>query len=402
MSGKGGTNEDRIFTADFALMFAGNLIIVSIYFLLMTTMALYAITVHGADSATGGVAASIFLVGGVLGRILSSRYVDWFGARRMTIAALVLQLVCCGLYFEDALGMGFLIGLRFVHGLSFGIANTTIPAMAVDGLPRKRLGEGTGYFMLSNSLGVGVGPLMSILLVMGIEYKVLFIICTVAAAIAILTTLLSSAGKSFKEGVRPGKFTVSSIIDPSTLKISIFMFFVALSYSSLNSFVTVYATDQGWAQFGPMVFLVYSVVLLISRPITGKMLDRFGDNSVLYPSILCAAIGVALAATAFNPIMLLCCGIFMALGFGTCMSCGQAVATRLAGSKKTTIAISTFFLLTDGGCGLGPVFLGFAAEAWGYRAMYWICALLALIGIVFYHFAHGRKPEAKAVAQDNS
>ncbi len=391
--------SERILTGNFALMFMGNLIVVSIYYLLMTTMALYAITKHGTDGATGGLVASMFLAGSIVGRIISGRYAAWIGSRKLTLVALLMQIVSCGLYFADSLGIIFLILVRFVHGFSFGIANTTIPAMAIDDLPRDKIGEGTGYFMLSSSLGLGIGPLMSILLVMGINYRVLFAICTILAVVSIAAILMSSSGKDFVEQERPQRFAIGSVIDRSTVKLSIFMFFVAVAYSSLNSFATVFAAEQGWDAIGPFIFLTYSIVLIITRPITGRLLDRYGENSVLYPSIFCMACGVLMAACAVNQWMLLSCGAFMALGFGTCMSCGQAVATKMTDQPTSALAISTFFLLNDSGCGLGPVILGIVVNAGGYRTMYWVCVLIALAGLIYYFFAHGRKAGEKSIHQ---
>ena len=91
--------------------------------------------------------------------------------------------------------------------------------------------------------------------------------------------------------------------------------------------------------------------------------------------------------------MLLLCGVFMATGFGTCMSTGQAAALKQT-KGSTALAVSTFFLLCDSGCGLGPFFLGFIVTAAGYRVMFWQCALVALLALVYYHFAHGRTANA--------
>ncbi len=394
------TQKGKIFTLDFVLMFIGNFVLVSVYFLLMVTMALYAITQFCVDSATGGLTASVFLVGGVIGRIVCGRYVHYLGLRTLTIISLAIQVIACICYFFNGLGIVFLICLRFVHGLSFGIANTTIPAMAVEQLPKYRIGEGTGYFMLSNSLGVGIGPLMSILVVMGIDYQILFIICTILSIVILGAILLSRYGRTFVRGPKPGRFTLASVIDTSTVQISVFMFFVAFAYSSMNAFVNVYAQEQGWGMYAPFIFLVYSIALLISRPITGKLMDRYGENIVLYPSIICMGICVIIAACAVNPFMLLSCGIFMALGFGTCMSVGQAVVTKRTRQKGMTLAISTFFLLLDTGCGIGPVFLGLIANVAGLRIMYWFCALISLCGLAYYHVVHGRG--VKRARRDNT
>lgn len=385
-------NRPSLFTRDFCLLFAANFIVVCIYFLLITTMAYYAVSSFGIGDSVAGLTASIFLVGGVIGRVISARYSMYLGLRRIALISLAVQLAMTLLYFASGLGIGFLIAVRLVHGFAFGIANTVIPAMAVETFPPDRIGESTGYFMMSNSLGVGIGPLMSIFVALGMDYSLLFAVCaalSVGAFVAVFSVRLkgaSSAGTAQRPPLEP--WSLRTIIDYSTVKLSVFMFLIAFSYSSLNSFANSYANELGMAVFAPFVFLVFSVTLVLTRPLAGKLMDRFGENAVLYPSIASMAVGLALAACVQNPVMLLLCGVFMATGFGTCMSTGQAVVVKQT-KGNTALAISTFFLLCDAGCGIGPFFLGFVVTAAGYSAMYWQCAVVALLALVYYHFAHG-------------
>ncbi|WP_165056401.1 MULTISPECIES: MFS transporter [unclassified Adlercreutzia] len=390
----------RIVTRDFVLLFIGNFIVVSVYFLLMTTMAYYAASSFGVDSSLAGLAASVFLVGGVLGRILSGKYAQGFGMKRMAIVALVAQVAMCVLYLADGLGIGFLIAVRFVHGLSFSVANTVMPALAVNALPPTRIGEGTGYFMLSSSLGLGIGPLMSVLTALGFDYSLLFYVCIALSVIALLVTVPvrasdrpegmhgSEEGASFAAEPKRG---LASVIDTSTIAFSMFMFLVALSYSSINAFINSYAIDLGMGVYAPLVFLVYSVTLLITRLFTGRLQDRYGENCVLYPSIASMSAGLLLAAFVSSPAMLLACGVFMATGFGTCMSVGQAAAIKLTAGNDTSRTISTFFLLCDGGCGIGPFIWGFVLSGFGYQGMYVTCAVVALCAVLYYRVVCSRK-----------
>lgn len=393
--------DQNIFTRDFVLLFAINLIVIIVQFLFLTTMAQYAIQHFHVDGAVGGITASIFMIGAVIGRILSAHYANALNLRKLCTLSLIGQLVFCCAYFASDIGIAFLIGVRLAHGLSFGLANTVVPALAVDSLPGHRIGEGTGYFLLSTSLGVGVGPLMSILTAMGLDYTVLFVLAACLSVVSLGLSLIVRPTKvelAVKEDPEKAKavhaekkWGVGTVIDLSTVRISFFMFLIGFACSSLNSFASAYAVELDMSFFAPFIFLVYSITLVITRPITGKLMDRYGENAVLYPSILSMGAGCAFAACASNPVMLVSCGIFMATGFGVCMSVGQAVAVKKTKSGNTALAISTFFLLCDIGIGLGPFFLGFIVEAAGYRAMYWQCVVVAVIAVIYYHFSHGRK-----------
>src|SRR5690606_35899133 len=51
-----------------------------------------------------------------------------------------------------------LLLLRALYGLGFGIGSTIIPTLVSNIIPTKRMGEGIGYFGLSTSLAMSVGP----------------------------------------------------------------------------------------------------------------------------------------------------------------------------------------------------------------------------------------------------
>lgn len=385
-------------SANFVLLFIAHLIIVSIYFLFMTTMARHALQVFECSSSTAGLIASIFLVGAAFARIMAGRYADALGLKRCSVAAVVLMLASCLLYPAAETSLGTMLALRFVHGMAFGVANTTMPAIATQIIPLEVMGEGTGWFMLSNSLGVGLGPLVGLLVTQGLPYDTLYTTASLLAAIAIAATIPLSAGKVPPEGTKAAlrdvpKFKLSHILDPKTRKFSFFMFLVALSYSSINAFVDPYSDLVGLNGWAPALFLTYSISLILMRPPVGRLQDRKGDNAVLYPSIASMALGTLSCALCWQvptPLLLILAGFFSATGFGTCMSGGLAVIGRMSGGSKAAPGIATFYLLCDFGCGIGPFLLGFIVSSIGYVGMYVVCSLIALVGVAYYHFAHGR------------
>ena len=395
---------------NFILLFIAHFIVVSVYFLLMTTMAAHAIQAFACSESTAGLVASIFLVGGGLSRIWAGRYVEAIGLKRSSLIALALMLACCLTYFPSDLSLPLMLVIRFLHGVSFGIANTAMPALVTKIIPVEVMGEGTGWFLLSNSLGVGIGPLFGLLVSSNFDYTMLYWLCSGTAVVAIVVTLVLSAGKAPSEGTKAAiralpKFKASTILDPGTRRFSFYMLLIALSYSSITAFIGSYASEIGLGLWAPFVFLVYSIVLIIVRPVAGRRQDRLGENAVLYPSIASMAGGgifCALCAIWPSPVLLLLVGVFAATGFGTALSAGMAVIGRDAAGESAAMGISTFFLLCDIGCGIGPFLLGFVVTALGYAPMYLVCAAIAIVCVVYYHFAHGRSHKRPRDAERSS
>ena len=383
---------------NFVMLFVAHFIVVGVYFLFMTTMARHAMEAFSCPDSTAGFVASIFLVGAALTRIAAGRYADTFGLKRCSVLALVLMLASCLSYFVGDTSLPLMFAIRFLHGVSFGIANTTMPALVTEIVPVEVMGEGTGWFMISNSLGTGIGPLFGLLVAGNFDYSALYFVCSALAAVSLGITLFLSAGSPPKEGTHAAlekvpKFKLSSIFDPATRRFSFYMFLVAFSYSAVNSFADAYSMTIGLEGWAAGLFLVYSISLILMRPPIGRLQDRRGENAVLYPSIACAAVCTMVCAVCSlvpSPILFLCIGLFAAAGFGTCMIAGLAVIGKLSGGSKAAPGIATFYLLCDFGCGIGPLLLGFVVGSLGYPAMYVICSLVALVGLGYYHFAHGR------------
>jgi MFS family permease len=61
---------------------------------------------------------------------------------------------------------------------------------------------------------------------------------------------------------------------------------MSFGYAALISFYRLYAASENMTKEFSIFFLVYAAVLLISRPLAGKLQDRFGDDAVCYPSFI--------------------------------------------------------------------------------------------------------------------
>lgn len=186
------------------------------------------------------------------------------------------------------------------------------------------------------------------------------------------------------------KFAWSNYFEKEALPISLIAFLIGISYSSILSFMDAYARNIHLSEAASFFFLVYVITVLLSRPITGRVFDGFGDNFVMYPTYLFFALGLLLIGFAHSGWMLLLAAIFIGLGYGSFSPFGQAIAIRNSEAHRLGITTSTFFGFMDMGVGFGPFILGMFMPLLGYRNLYFASAILALLIAVIYHFVHGR------------
>ncbi len=153
------------------------------------------------------------------------------------------------------------------------------------------------------------------------------------------------------------------------------------------SFYRLYAVSVNMTKEFSIFFLVYAAVLIVSRPIAGKIQDRFGDDVVCYPSFIIQPIGLALLAYKPSILTIVICASAGALGYGTMNSCLNAILNRNISNERRPYATTTYWSCCDLGVGVGPMFLGAIVAAFGYHTMYFAVAALSLVAMPLYYYA---------------
>ncbi|MGI6655372.1 MAG: MFS transporter [Desulfobulbus sp.] len=153
--------------------------------------------------------------------------------------------------------------------------------------------------------------------------------------------------------------------------------------------------EQNLVAASGFFFPVYAVVVLLTRPISGRLFDCHGENRVVYPTLLLMGCGFACLSLAHMPWLLLLSGALVGAGFGNFQSIGQALTVKLAPPHRFGPALSTFYIFFDWGIGLGPYLSGAVVDVVGYRGMFWCTTALAFLCLPAYLLVHGRKSTAQ-------
>jgi MFS family permease len=117
------------------------------FYLLMMVVAKFATDRFDASPAMAGLAASIFVVGGLITRPLAGRLIHRLGQLKTLYLGVVMTVVWTALYFAAA-DVGLLLLVRLLHGAAFGITSVTTATMIVGVIPSARYGEGIGTSLL--------------------------------------------------------------------------------------------------------------------------------------------------------------------------------------------------------------------------------------------------------------
>ena len=255
-------------------------------------------------------------------------------------------------------------------------------------IPLSRRGEGINYYGLSTSLAAAIGPFLGMLLLQATSIDFIVMMSSVILAFTVVGCLMLKVNNldlTKDQRALADSWKINTFIDSKVVFIAIIAFVMGLAYSSVLSFLASYVETIDLVSVSSFFFVVYALVITVTRPMAGRIFDRYGENSVMYPSYLFLAIGLFVLSITTSAWELLFSGALIGLGYGTFMSNGQAVALHLEKDvSRVGVALSTYFVGLDLGIGVGPYVLGALRNFVDFKQMYLIAAVLPIICAILY------------------
>jgi MFS family permease len=390
--------KQPIWTKSFISISVSNLFIFIAFYGLLAALPIYVVDELHRTKIDAGLIVTIFLLSAIIVRPFSGKLLEDFGKKKMLMISLILFTICSFLYlWIDQYAL--LLVLRFLHGMWFSIATTATGAIAADLIPLKRRGEGLGYFVMSTNLAVVFGPLISLTLIQVASFKTLFLVLAVLITVGLLITATSKVNEVRHTTTQAKKrLQLTDLIDHKALPVAFIGSLVAFSYSSVLSFLSVYAKELNLLDAASFFFVVFAVVMLIARPFSGRLFDTKGPHYIIYPAIVLFFIGLILLSITQSSLMLLLSGAFIGLGYGTVVPSLQTLAIQATDRHRSGHATATFFTLFDTGLAIGSYVLGIVATQLGYGTLYFITALFMIVVVVFYKLVLHRKREVSSLS----
>lgn len=397
MNGVSGVLESQpLWTKNFIFIWLSNFLLFTTFYALMATLPVFVIEVMKGNEQQIGLVMTTFLIAAVLMRPFGGKWLDQLGRKKLLVVALALFLVSSIMYLSVQ-SLVVLLAIRMLHGISFGIGTTATGTIAADIIPDRRKGEGIGYYALSMNMAMVVGPFLGLTLSSHYSFSVIF---TILATFSFLSFLFGSFTAvpplAPIKKKKKNSFDWKELIEPSAVPISFVGMFLSFAYSGLLTFVPVYAQELGFASQASYFFVLFAVIMILSRPITGKLYDRLGEHYIVYPSIVLYAIGLVVLSQSHSIFLFLTAAAIIGLGYGTLFPSFQTIVVTSSAPHRRGLATSTFLLFYDTGIAVGAFVLGMVASSVSYHAMYFSSAIIVVISLAMYYMLYHRR-KAKAV-----
>lgn len=379
-----------IWTKSFISVSLTQFVVFIAFYTLLTTLPMYVIQELDGNAAQGGLLVTIMLVAAIIVRPFSGRLLELVGKKRMLVITVALFTATTFLYLWIDQYYA-LVALRFFHGLSFGILTTATGAIAADVMPIERRGEGLGYFAMSMNVAVVVGPFIGLTMLQYTSFRMLFFVLSMIMLCGVICSwvvhvpkdvVVNSSGKQ--------KLTVHDLFEVKALPIALISGLVSFAYAGIISFISVYTTSLGLSAVSSYFFVVFAIVMILTRPSLGQAFDNKGPRFVILPSLFLFAVGlIVLSFTETAFVLLLAAGL-IGLGYGSLLPSFQTMAVQSAESQRSGHATATFFTMYDTGIALGTYFLGVLVTHASFPVVYIVCAVIVLVVMGLFNMYYSK------------
>ena len=189
----------------------------------------------------------------------------------------------------------------------------------------------------------------------------------------------------------PYRIAPENMIEKNSIHPAVLMFIFSGTNSCINSYLAIYGALLGVEGIG-LYFSVFAVCMFIARPISGRLIDRFGYTRVLIPSMISFAGALVLLGFSRTLPAFLIAGAVNAFGCGVCYPATQSLAMSCAPGDRRGAAASTNYYGTDAGLLVGPFCAGLLVDrvsavsgpVRGYSTMFFVMALPLAFAILYY------------------
>ncbi|WP_163183612.1 MULTISPECIES: MFS transporter [Neobacillus] len=394
-------NQQKLWSKNFISISMSNFFLFLTFYFLLVTLPNLALEKYHSSASEAGLMTTVFLFAAIISRPFAGQWLERIGYQKMLFVALIVFFGASILYFFPSSLYGIL-AVRFLQGIGFGMATTSAGTIVAEIVPSSRRGEGMGYFIMSSNLAMVLGPFVGISAMQQFGPTILFtlsVIGALASLIAGLFVKMTNPQEVHSNVKQP--FTFRNIFEISAVSISLIGAFFGLVYSSILSFVSVYANEVHLGNVSNLFFVVFAIVLLISRPFTGKWFDSYGANIIVFPSIFLFAIGMFVLGKTDSEVTFLLSAGLIGLGWGTLFPTFQTIAVQDAPPKKRGLATATFLSIYDLGIGIGSFVVGLVIAKIGFSSFYLLCSIYILIGMALYYFVRVRKQQTSIPQVNN-
>jgi len=374
--------ETRLWNKSYIMILVLSTFIHSASYMVTPFITKFAISL-GAPLTLATSISSLLSVAALVLRPVAGRWSDKFNRKTIILIANSITILCI-LAMTRVESVTALVIVRIIHGIAFSFTGVAMMAFNTMFIPKDRLGEGMGWMALSTIISQSIGPNLGMYIVENFNYGASFFLAALVTIVGVVIFCFIPYEAPEKTAVETKKFDINDYIAVRLLPYALLLCLFSAGNGLITSMLVVYGEYRGIANIG-MFYTAYSIVMVLIRPVSGKLVDRKGLRFVLYPSIVIAFAAFMIMGSAKSLALVVVAGILKAIGQGSGSPAIQSTSLKIVGSEKAGVVSSTCYIGADVGNALAPIIGGYVADTFGYETMFrGYAVILLVVGIAVF------------------
>ncbi|MGN1015507.1 MAG: MFS transporter [Faecousia sp.] len=356
------TETDRIWNRSYCVLFTLNAVNSLSFYFMFASVLLYAKQSLGWDAARIGLFGGVYAIAALVCRPVGGFLSDRYGARLPMLVGSILMTLSALFY---GLSQSFFAWIltRMLHGVAFSLSNTSMTSAVASALPKRRMGEGIGYYGLAIIHAQSVAPGLGLTMASRLGFDMVFYTSAILAGIC-------AAGVAFlvpdtpHPPVNPGrKKGVGDLVAVECLGLAAVGATVSATNGIFSTYLVLSAGEWGIPETALSPFYwVNGITLVLTRFLIGKISKRLSSLQILTASLLlCMASAVVMLRCRTLGVLCIVAAL-KGLGSGIGIPTQQAACFQWVSPERNGVASSTYYIGADVGNGLGPMIAGQAVS----------------------------------------
>jgi MFS family permease len=372
------SSSDRLFTPRFFVMCGYTFTVFLSAFLLFPT-APFHIRDLGGTTFAAGLFLGLLTYSSAFSAPFTGALGDRIGTRRTLI---VCSLAIAGFSIAYAFASNWRVTIALVvpHGVFWSGLLSASGAYMMTLLPERRRGEGISYWGLAPNLAVALAPTIGFWI-----YRrgwlwlcgSMFVLNLAMTAIAL--TLPEVRHSEPGESLTPRR----GLLEWGVFGLSLTIFLYSFAYGGITSFSALYA-EQHRISPKSIYLTTLAVVVLVSRPFSAPLGDRWGYRRVLVPCLLLATIGLSLLLLEPTRGWMMLSAIVFGLGIGTAYPVFAAYVMQRVDPRRRGAAYGAIIAAFDTGIGTGSTSMGWLIQRFGYQTAFAIATAISALSMPYF------------------
>ena len=332
----------------------------------------------GASAAVIGMVVSSFGISSVLFRLISAPIMDTYNRKYVVISAAFLMSAAFG-GFSISTSIPMIVCFRLLQGCSMAFGNACCLAMVADMLPKEHYNSGLGYYSLAQVVCTAIAPSIGLELVKLTGYRTTYLL---AAGFMLVAGLLTCLIRTDFKRTKRLKLSLNNVIAREAMLPAVLQFLMIFSGTTVMSFLYLSCGERGITGNVGLYFTVSAITMLITRPIVGRLTDKFGLIKISVPAIICSILSMFIISYSTTLFGILSAAFISAFGQGAFSPAIQALAMKSVTTDRRGTASSTNYIAQDLGAMAGASFAGQIIQLTGFTAMWRIMCIPYATGVV--------------------